>query len=268
MATIPSKQQHQIGTEDKLKEYLSPREIGIRQDGNDFKLAFKDDDDGFHIVGEQSDWEEEDSSSPAYIQNKPDLATVATSGSYDDLTDKPTIPAAQVNADWNADSGVAEILNKPFQRTYAEFTGGFRSMEIGKFDLSQASEVDCGANADEIAIDHDNHWVGRDCYYFPVGGMYRVTLSLNVQSTSANSSLVPMDYGVARKDANDEEESLAWEYFTLDNVNQPLESVHMHATVSVESGDCLVPYIHSNDSWYASVSINFVSFEKMGNNPG
>lgn len=41
------------------------------------------------------------------------LATVATSGSYSDLSNKPTIPAAQVNSDWNASSGVAEILNKP-----------------------------------------------------------------------------------------------------------------------------------------------------------
>ena len=45
--------------------------------------------------------------------NSADLATVATSGSYNDLTNKPTIPAAQVNADWNASSGVAQILNKP-----------------------------------------------------------------------------------------------------------------------------------------------------------
>ena len=42
-----------------------------------------------------------------------ELATVATSGSYNDLTNKPTIPAAQVNSDWNASSGVAQILNKP-----------------------------------------------------------------------------------------------------------------------------------------------------------
>ena len=41
------------------------------------------------------------------------LATVATTGSYNSLTDKPTIPAAQVNADWDAVSGVAQILNKP-----------------------------------------------------------------------------------------------------------------------------------------------------------
>lgn len=50
---------------------------------------------------------------------KTDLATVATTGSYDDLTDKPTIPAAQVNSDWNADSGVAQILNKPDLSVYA-----------------------------------------------------------------------------------------------------------------------------------------------------
>jgi hypothetical protein len=41
------------------------------------------------------------------------LAKVATSGSYNDLSNKPTIPAAQVNADWNATSGKAQILNKP-----------------------------------------------------------------------------------------------------------------------------------------------------------
>lgn len=48
-----------------------------------------------------------------------DLATVATTGDYDDLTNKPTIPAAQVNSDWNASSGVAQILNKPDLSVYA-----------------------------------------------------------------------------------------------------------------------------------------------------
>ena len=41
------------------------------------------------------------------------LAEVATSGSYNDLLDKPSIPAPQVNSDWNANSGVSQILNKP-----------------------------------------------------------------------------------------------------------------------------------------------------------
>ncbi len=35
------------------------------------------------------------------------------SGSYNDLTDQPTIPAAQVQSDWNATSGMGAILNKP-----------------------------------------------------------------------------------------------------------------------------------------------------------
>ena len=46
-----------------------------------------------------------------------ELATVATTGSYNDLSNRPTIPAAQVNSDWNASSGVAQILNKPSMST-------------------------------------------------------------------------------------------------------------------------------------------------------
>lgn len=43
-------------------------------------------------VNVQADWNETNTSSDAYIKNKPALKTVATSGSYNDLTDKPTIP--------------------------------------------------------------------------------------------------------------------------------------------------------------------------------
>ena len=58
-------------------------------------------------VNVQADWNETDTSSDAYIQNK------------------PTIPAAQVNSDWNASSGVAEILHKPTLGTAAakDYTG-------------------------------------------------------------------------------------------------------------------------------------------------
>lgn len=41
------------------------------------------------------------------------LATVANSGSYADLADKPSIPSAQVNSDWSASSGISQMLNKP-----------------------------------------------------------------------------------------------------------------------------------------------------------
>ena len=71
------------------------------------------------------------------ILNKPDLsiyaessdlATVATSGSYDDLLDKPVIPSAQVNADWDATSGVSAILNKPNLATVAT-TGDYSDLQ-------------------------------------------------------------------------------------------------------------------------------------------
>lgn len=48
-----------------------------------------------------------------------ELATVATSGLYSDLTGTPTIPAAQVNSDWDSNSGVSQILNKPSLATVA-----------------------------------------------------------------------------------------------------------------------------------------------------
>jgi len=61
----------------------------------------------------QSDWNA--SGTLAAILNKPTLATVATSGSYNDLTNKPTIPAAQIQSDWSQSNSVALdfIKNKP-----------------------------------------------------------------------------------------------------------------------------------------------------------
>lgn len=88
-------------------------------------------------VNVQSDWNQTTTTADDYIKNKPNLATVATSGaysdlsgtpslatvatsgSYNDLSNKPTIPAAQVNSDWNSTSGVSEILNKPTLSTVA-----------------------------------------------------------------------------------------------------------------------------------------------------
>jgi len=61
----------------------------------------------------------------ASLSGKPALASVATSGNYADLSGKPTIPAAQVQPDWNAITGMAAILNKPslFNGTWASLTG-------------------------------------------------------------------------------------------------------------------------------------------------
>ena len=62
---------------------------------------------------EQADWNQQDYEEPSFIRNKPSLSEVALSGNYNDLINKPSIPAAQVPADWEAQSGVSRILNKP-----------------------------------------------------------------------------------------------------------------------------------------------------------
>jgi hypothetical protein len=69
----------------------------------------------------QVDWNQTSTSSLAYILNKPVLATVATSGSYADLSGRPTIPAAQVQSNWTetSSSSLAYILNKPVLATVA-----------------------------------------------------------------------------------------------------------------------------------------------------
>ena len=81
--------------------------------------------------------------------NPSTLATVATSGSYNDLSNKPTIPAAQVNADWDATSGVAQILNKP---TIGNGTITIKQNDttLGYFTTNQNSDknIDIGSDFD------------------------------------------------------------------------------------------------------------------------
>ena len=84
-----------------------------------------------------------------------DLKAVAFSGSYNDLTDKPSIPSAQVNSDWNASSGVAEILNKPTLATVAT-SGSYNDLSnkptipTKTSDLTNNSGYITGIDVDEI----------------------------------------------------------------------------------------------------------------------
>ena len=54
------------------------------------------------------------------------------------ILNKPSIPAAQVNSDWNATSGVAEILNKPtipIVTGFVPYTGATTNVNLGEFEL-------------------------------------------------------------------------------------------------------------------------------------
>ena len=118
-----------------------------------------------------------------------DLASVATSGSYNDLSNKPTIPAAQVNSDWNAVSGVAQILNKPTIPTVNNSTititqGGVTK---GSFTLNQAS-------GDTIALDAG----GGGSYIAGTGiditnDVISVTSAISSGASAGSTALQPAD---------------------------------------------------------------------------
>lgn len=55
------------------------------------------------IINTQSNWTQSDPTAADYIKNKPTLATVATSGSYNDLSNTPTVPTKV--SDLTNDSG-------------------------------------------------------------------------------------------------------------------------------------------------------------------
>ena len=68
--------------------------------------------------GTQADWTEDDPTDPSYIENKPTPKTLVAGTNIVITEDSSTITVTataepQVNADWNASSGVAQILNKP-----------------------------------------------------------------------------------------------------------------------------------------------------------
>lgn len=146
--------------------------------------------------------------------NEASLATVATSGDYRDLSNKPTIPAAQVNSDWNASSGVAEILNKPdlsylenvawYDETH-EFdpSGSYQkgdtciyNEKLYRCDVNQAtpgafvplewSEV----NARTLSGDFSNLWDIADQLY--TGKQDKLTAGQNV-SINANNEISATD---------------------------------------------------------------------------
>lgn len=83
------------------------------QTGSEVESAISSAIGEINIPTKTSDLENDGEDGESVYIEADELAAVATSGSYNDLDNKPTIPAAQVNSDWNANSGVAQILNKP-----------------------------------------------------------------------------------------------------------------------------------------------------------
>jgi hypothetical protein len=85
------------------------------------------------------------------------LSAVATSGDYNDLSNIPTIPAAQVNSDWTSVSGVSEILNKPTLATVAtsgDYNDLINTPSIPQ-NLGDLNDVDTTSAAQDDLLTYD-----------------------------------------------------------------------------------------------------------------
>ena len=123
--TIPQQVQSDWNqTDSSAVDYIKNKPANLVQDAdyvhtdNNFTDNDKAKLDGIAAGAEQNvqaDWAQTNSSADDFIKNKPNLATVATSGSYNDLSDKPDIPSQQVQSDWaeTDTTDPAYIKNKP-----------------------------------------------------------------------------------------------------------------------------------------------------------
>ena len=86
------------------------------QTDNNFTNAYKNKLDGIASGAEvnvQSDWNVTNTASDAFIKNKPSIPSKTSDLTNDSGFITASQVPAQVNADWNASSGAAQILNKP-----------------------------------------------------------------------------------------------------------------------------------------------------------
>ena len=106
------------GEIDNLSNVYVQKEEGKGLSSNDYTDSEKTKLSGIESGAQKnvkSDWTEDDSSDDAYIKNKPALKAVATSGSYEDLTNKPTIPGGSItnpSMDGTASPGTSDYFSR------------------------------------------------------------------------------------------------------------------------------------------------------------
>lgn len=174
-----------------------------------------------------------------------DLAAVATSGSYDDLTDKPTIPAAQVNSDWDAASGVAQILNKPDLSIYAQSANLATVATTGSYsDLSGTPTIPTVDQSYSASSTNAMSGVAVAQAVAGAGGLPASTsadenkvLTVDDQgdagwqmpavTSTADWTVDPTTYSISGYDpANDYAKGLSGDVFDYDDFSRPAEVIH------------------------------------------
>lgn len=135
----------------------------------------------------QANWTETDATSAAYIQNKPTLATVATTGSYTDLSNRPTLgTAAAKGVDTSISSG-STSTNLPTTAAVVDYV----ATEIGAADAMRFKGT-IGTGGTVTALP-STHQIG-DTYRVITAGTYAgqtcevgdLIIALTTSGTTAN----------------------------------------------------------------------------------
>ena len=193
------------------------------------------------------------------------FSAVAYSGAYSDLTGTPVIPAAQVNSDWLAASGVAQILNKP--TTLAGYGITDAASSTHNHDATYAP----------IVHNHDTSYVLKNASITP-GFKPKVAYDAKGLVTSG-ADLLAADIPVLdwSKITTGKPTTLAG-YGITDGA--PLTHIHPNATTSIAGFqsaadktklDSLANYVHPlsgvSAGTYKSVTVNGEGHIVAGTNP-
>ena len=111
------------------------------------------------------------------------------------ILNKPTIPAAQVNSDWNADSGAAQILNKPTIPA-AQVNSDWNANSGVAQILNKPSEL----NTRVMVVDHRFWELDSTLSLYK----YRISDISGVYDTSKASDLSLASYNALRATASEE----------------------------------------------------------------
>lgn len=179
---IPNKKDFMVFTDGNRNQKME----NLYQLGDVMDFVFDKTYQCFYLVGVgeknvQSDWNEANNVSPAYIKNKPSLATVATSGeaedvSYDNTTSELTatdVQAAIDEIDSSLDT-VASGLSNKMDKSNPEGTGSFSMNRLSGSTIGTKSSTEgnnCTASGAEshaeghytVASGADSHAEGYNC---------------------------------------------------------------------------------------------------------
>jgi hypothetical protein len=210
----------------------------------------------------QSNWNETDETSKAYILNKPEIPDAQVQADWNEtnesskafIQNKPTIPEAQVNADWNSESGKSQILNKPtdlvrksdieglLKNDGTVYTGKYLE-QVEDLDNFQASEGKIVQYIGETNSKYTNGFnykkVGTQIV-IPAGTKY-----INIQDASGRLATMGIPNGIYYKATNQDDaikDKIRYSVFVKDNKSYTLS-------------DC-VPITHNGSTWLPIVGLH------------